>query len=369
MTCPEAVPNEALEISLCGPEERAEQAGLFNGCFKKSVDAAALAWRYDKNPHGTSVSLVSRPPGGRGVSGYACSPRLALPAGDETQAALIGQTGDVCTDPKWRKRGIFSGLDARCMEETGKLGWPVVFGLPNRHSAHIFLELGWERVGSLRTWTLFLEGGREARALFMGEGRLKSWLAPLGVRAWLLAKIRLRKEAAGRFGVRGLKLFPKTCEDLSRAVEADFALMVRRDAAYLNWRFMENPSGLHRALGVYDRENRFAGYAVVQLPSRVGGVGYLVDLLAPDAAARATLLEGAMASLTTAGATLVRATAVDGSWWNEILRSVGFQPPQKSHYLSVILYTHDASHPLARAARDPSRWYLTDGDRDDETMG
>jgi hypothetical protein len=35
----------------------------------------------------------------------------------------------------------------------------------------------------------------------------------------------------------------------------------------------------------------------------------------------------------------------------------------------VILYVHEPGHPLVAAAREVRRWYLTDGDRDDETMG
>lgn len=369
MTRPEDVPNEALQISLCGPEDRAEQARLFNACFKKTLEAPALEWRYDQNPQGKAVSLLSRPPGAEGVCGYACSPRLAVPSGDESQAALIGETGDVMTHPEWRKRGIFSGLDQRCMEETARLGWPIVFGLPNRRSAHIFPKLGWEIVGTVRPWTLLLEAGREAREIRRADGRLKAFLAPLAVRAWRRARRRLRSTAAGRFGVYGISSFPEQVLELSRELEPEFTLMVRRDADYLNWRFLNNTTGLHRALGAYDREGLFMGYVVVQHPRPGSSLGFLVDLLAPDERARAALLEAAIVHLQTAGAVAVQATAVDGSWWSKTLQEVGFQAPRKENHLTVILYTHDPEHPLAKAGRDPRGWYLTDGDRDDETMG
>src|SRR6185369_7361113 len=105
-----------------------------------------------------------------GVSGYACSPRTALSFGDESTRATIGETGDVMTHPQWRKRGLFSALDRACMQETARLGWPLVFGLPNRHSAHIFLELGWERIGTLRAYTFLLHGGAESRAQRTNDG-------------------------------------------------------------------------------------------------------------------------------------------------------------------------------------------------------
>jgi hypothetical protein len=65
----------------------------------------------------------------------------------------------------------------------------------------------------------------------------------------------------------------------------------------------------------------------------------------------------------------VRATAIDGSWWSGQLVSAGFLPPRPENHLSVILHVHQPDHPLVSAARDIRGWYMTDGDRDDETMG
>ena len=53
----------------------------------------------------------------------------------------------------------------------------------------------------------------------------------------------------------------------------------------------------------------------------------------------------------------------------DAFRFAGFLPPKPDNHLIVILHTHRPDHPLARAARNASAWYLTDGDRDDETMG
>lgn len=365
-----SAPSDDFPIGLCGPAEREEQARLFNACFKKSLEAPALVWRYDQNPHGAAVSLLARPAaGGDGVCGYACSPRLALVRGDEASLAPIGQTGDVMTHPEWRKRGIFSGLDRRCMEEAARLGWPLVFGLPNRRSAHIFLELGWDQVGTIRPWTFALRSTPAAKAVRRSDGRLKAWTLGRACTAGRKARRRLRGASGGQFGVRRIERFDEQVTALSRRVEPEFELMVRRDADYLNWRFIENTAGLHTCLGVYEAGGELAGYVVVQTPREGQVVGYLVDVLAPTEAALAQALEAGLAHLEAAGAELVQATAVDGSWWEARLREAAFQPPRAENHLIVILYTHQPDHPLARAGRDASRWYLTDGDRDDETMG
>jgi GNAT superfamily N-acetyltransferase len=359
---------DPFDLALCGPAEREEQARLFNRCFKKPVDAAALAWRYDQNPVGPAVSLLARPPGGQGVSGYACSPRRALSRGDEATLAVVGETGDVMTDPPWRKRGIFSRLDREAMRETARLGWPLVFGLPNRRSAHIFLELGWEAIGTVRPWTLVLDAGAGGRELRAREGRLRGLLAPLA--AWRARAARRRLGHAGRgLEARAIERFPAEVEALSRTVERRFAFMVRRDAAWLDWRFLRAPSGLHRAVGLYDRVGVFAGYALVQVPRPGERLGYLVDLLAADEEALAAALAAGLDALERQGAALVQATAIDGSWWRGVLERSAFQPSRPESALSVILHVHRPEHPLAAAARPASGWYFTDGDRDDETMG
>lgn len=365
---PASVPNAALVVGECGPLQREEQARLFNACFRKRVSAADLAWRYDRGPHGTSVSLVSRPPGGEGISGYACNPRRVRHFGSAAREALIGETGDVMTHPAWRKRGIFSALDRRAMERTKELGWTGVFGLPNRHSAGIFLELGWRQVGSLRPWSFLFSGRGLARAERAKSGRIAGLRAPLDAFRSARALRRLEARGAAGLSARPLESFPEEVEGLSNEVERRYPFMIHRDARYLDWRFLESPTGLHRPFGLF-REGRLEAYVVIQRPREPGGVGFLVDLLARDSGALTAALALGLRELERAGAALAQATAVDGSDWSAQLSGAGFLPPHPRHALIVIFYTHDPTHPVAQAGLDASRWYLTDGDRDDETMG
>ncbi|MEO0650857.1 MAG: GNAT family N-acetyltransferase [Planctomycetota bacterium] len=362
---PKTIDNDQLVVSTCDASHRAEQARLFNACFKKDLGERELNWRYDGGPHGGALSVVSRPPGGEAISGYACSPRRVLCHGQDE--SLVGETGDVMTHPDWRKRGIFSALDRACMQAAGEAGWSIVFGLPNRRSAHIFLELGWERIGTIRPWTFVLTLDERARALRLPEGRLAALALPLTIRECQAGERRLRR-AAGALRATPADRFPDQVEALSKRVEPKFPFMVRRDAPYLNWRFVDNPSGVHRLLLVHRENGELAGYAVVQVPDE-RGLGYLVDVLAPEQDARAAAFVGALDRLRELGASAVQATAIDGSWWSGRLFEAGFLRPKSENYLTVIRYVHDPEHPLSGASADASTWYLTDGDRDDETMG
>lgn len=352
----------------CAREHLAMQARLSGHCFRKPVDARGLEWRYERNPQGRSISFAQVQADGEAVSGYACNPRRVLCHGEPASAAIVGETGDVMTHPQWRKLGLFSALDQSARERSRELGWPAIFGLPNQRSAHIFLELGWREVGKIAFHHHLLAGGLESVRLRRAEGLRAALGVPLEAWQARTGRARLRR-AAGGLRTVALSEFPSEVRELSRSVARQYPWMVERDADYLRWRFLESPSGLHRVLGIQGAAGEFLGYVVVQIPRPGERVGFLVDLLAADEPARACGMIAGLELLESAGALLVRASAVRGSDWERELAHAGFSTARRGRELSVILYTHQPDHPVARAGLDASRWYLTDGDRDDETMG
>lgn len=359
-----------FDLHVCGPMDRAEQAALFNACFKKSIEPAGLAWRYDANPDGMAISLLARPRASQapGVSGYACSPRVALCRG--VRVGTLGQTGDVMTHPDWRKRGIFSGLDRRAMSLARDRGWPLCFGLPNHRSAHIFLELGWSRVGEVRSHELVLAADGAARSERAKHGRLRPWTTGFALSRARRQRARLRAGLPRGARVEAIESgFPEDVEALCARVSAQHALLLSRDAAHMDWRFLRAPSGLHRAFVVRDEQGVLRGYAVVQVPRAAAAVGYLVDALGDDPTWLAAAIEEGLAELQRRRASIALATAIVGSAWEAILSRHGFVAPRRAPRMGVILHVHDPAHPLSAVAADPRGWYFTDGDRDDETMG
>jgi GNAT superfamily N-acetyltransferase len=365
---PVASADAAVTVVVCGPRERAEQSKLYAACFKKPLPERGLEWRYDEVPHGPSVSFVAREAAGATISGYACNPRLAVSRGLDASASVVGETGDVMTHPQWRKRGYFSGLDRAAMAAAKERGWAFAFGLPNRRSAHIFLELGWRRIGSVRPWTFVLRADAAARRWRRREGLWKALGTPWLARAGAKARAGMRAELA-KLRVEELREFPVEVDVLARTVEPRFDFMLRRTKELLDWRFSRAPSHLHRAFALRTPEGSLRGYVVVQLPRPAQPVGYLIDVLGADDGVVAAATEAGLTALERAGASVVEATAIDGSWWCGQLQRLGFGPPRAENHLTVIQQPLQPDHPLTRAAADASKWYFTDGDRDDETMG
>ena len=345
---PKRVRDEDIVVAACSRADRAEQERLFAQCFKKPLPPRGLEWRYDTNPVGESISFVARPPGGSAISGYACSPRRAIVGGDESTAGIVGETGDVMTHPDWRKRGFFSRLDRAVMEEAKRRGWALAFGLPNSKSAHIFLELGWEEIGSVRPWKFLLKSDAVARGARARDGRWRAWLMPFDVRRCAHGRAKL-DAARSAFRRALIERFDGEVDALSRLVERDFAFMLRRDAAFLNWRFLRAPSKLHRAIGVYEG-TELAGYVVLQLPRKGAGVGYLVDVLGRDQRALHAALGEGLLELEREGASVVEATALDRSWSSVVLREDGFLAPKSERRRITCGLPHDGQATTARAS-------------------
>ncbi|MFT5284798.1 MAG: GNAT superfamily N-acetyltransferase [Planctomycetota bacterium] len=368
MADPTSTSNDDLELEICGAESRDDQVTLFNRCFDKHVKALDLRWRYDQSPHGQSACVLLRAPDKQPVCGFSYSPRTFIPHGNEEQGAPCGQQGDVMTDPDWRKRGIASRVARKCEDETRSKGWPMNWGYPNRRSASVFLKLGWRNVGKIRPLTFFFKSDDAARRERYKEGRFAAIALPWKARRSAILRQTFRAASVGGWEAKPLSTFPSEVGELSKLVEPGFDLMVRRDAEFLNWRFIDAPSGRQKAFGIY-KDDALAGYVVIQPPVEPGGIGWIVDLLAPEEWAIAAALTTGLDQLEQAGALAARATAVDKSWWQRILNKAGFLAPKAANHLFVYTYPLLDSHPVLDAATDASRWYLCDGDRDDDPIG
>lgn len=359
--------NEPLAPRLATASDLEAQAALFDRSFEREDGASVLPWRYQDGPHGGAITMVTRSEDAGLLASYACGPRIVTSKG--AGEVTVGQTGDVMTAPEARGKGLFSTLDRAVMEEARRAGWPVVFGLPNRASAHIFTrDLDWLEVGSIRPWTFVLVSDAGARAERMKVSRAASAMVPWVAWRGTMARGKLRKRFFGKINVVPIARFKPEADAVAEAAAKDSDWSVRRDHAYLNWRFIDAPSGRFRAHGVYEPGGEMRGWCVVQLPDRGETVGFIADIVAADDTAFAGALEAGLGHLKKAGASVARAHAVVGSRWERQLKGAGFRPPKAEDVRPIIARILDPAHPIAEVAKDPARWAFTDADRDAELI-
>lgn len=258
---------------------------------------------------------------------------------------------------------MFNDLHWRAIAAARHAGWPAVWGLPNEHSGRIFFgKLGWLLAGHIGPWSFVLEADEKGRQERPVNGRLAAYGAPWA--AWRGAAARRRLRVSS-LEVRSVTRFPDDVGALCAAVASRFDWMVQRDKAYIDWRFSDAPSGLIRSLVLRDAGRALVAYAVVQLPRAGLAVGFIADLVGVDPGAEGAALDAALAALADSGAPVARAYAMLDSARERLLERGGFRRPRG--YKSVGAYAVDGDHALAVATMHTSRWYFTDGDRDDET--
>ena len=156
---------------------------------------AEFDWWFDRNPAGPRILNEARDDDGTPLGALAMSfARMSQ--------GLAAFAVHAVTTPAARGRGVFSTLELQNEQEAAAAGATWALGFTNPLAGPILVgKLGWEDVTSLRIWA------RPKRLRRRGEGALR---VDAGVR---------------RFAERG----------------ADDGHHVVRDAAYLNWRYVDSP--------------------------------------------------------------------------------------------------------------------------------
>lgn len=345
--------------------DRPEQGRLYDLCFGKTDGERVVPWRYDGNPHGATIAPIARDEAGAMVSSYACQPRRVLWRGATSGVGVVGQTGDVMTHPELRSKGIFSELHWQAMGAAREAGWAAAWGLPNKYSGRIFFgKLGWVLAGHIGPWNFVLRNDERARAIRLHNGRLAALGVPFAVLRGRVRRKALRRGSGGLVAER-LERFPEEVGAMTRAAAERHEWMVERGADYLDWRFLDAPSGRFRALGVRDAGGTLVAYAALQLPDPTSGLAAISDLVGVDAAAEDAAVEAALAELEARGAAVVRAYGMRGSPWEAVLARGGFRRPRGYKPVGAFALVEDE---LGHTTLDTSRWYFTDGDRDDELV-
>ncbi|HZJ71592.1 MAG TPA: hypothetical protein VFF36_11730, partial [Planctomycetota bacterium] len=194
-------------------------------------------------------------------------------------------------------------------------------------------------------------------------GRVAALAAPT-LDAYSSWKDRRRLPAPGASELRRIERFDAAVERLFAAAAPRVGLVGVRDARWLNWRYVDTPSRRHECYGLY-RDDHLRAYVVAELAD---GQAQLIDHLAEDGDARATLLAGFTALVRERGLDEASALLFPHDAAVPVLAELGWRGPlRRKPFRDIFPF-------IVRACRaDASvedfgmtRWHLADGDRDAE---
>jgi hypothetical protein len=263
------------DVDRYRPDDRRSVEALYRRVF--GIDAAEASrlrweWQYRRNPNnpGGEPEIWIAREGPAIIGQYATMPVRLSVKGQE----LKGSWGmDVMVAPERQRRGLGEVL-FRTWDRN--VGASLGLGLSDA-SYRLFQKLNWPDVGPVPCLIkpLSRRAFRHPR-LPVGVNRFISFLT------WPLVLL-LSRSLPVSAEVRVIQRFDESFTKLWESLAPKFDVAVRRDAAYLNWKFATAPH-VRYSIAALVRDGSTAGYAVYRhLHEPRGRVTLLVDFLAdPD---------------------------------------------------------------------------------------
>jgi GNAT superfamily N-acetyltransferase len=344
------------EVDRFRPEDKRLVEALYRRVFGiDSADANRLRWdwQYRHNPHrpadGPLIWLARE---GQTVIGqYATMPVKLSVQGHEIDAAW-GM--DVMVAPERQRQGLGEVL-FRTWDRN--VGASLGLGL-SESSYRLFQKMRWPDVGPVPCFVKPLT----RRAL-----RRPGWSVTANrlVSALTLPLVKLVSRPRPLEGeVRIVRQFDGSFTRLWERVAPQFAFAVRRDAAYLNWKYIQAPH-VRYTIATLERDGLVAGYIVYRhLQEARGRVTIVVDwLTAPDDhAGLLTLLRWVDREARAADSDKIRAFAMHAGF-RKLLRQSGYFTVKSTMEFVAKVNALDLSPGFYKAT---DNWHVTLGDSDQD---
>jgi GNAT superfamily N-acetyltransferase len=344
------------QIDRYRPDDRRSVQALYRRVFgNDAAEASRLRWewQYRRNPNnaGQEPEIWLAREGPAIIGQYATMPvRLSLRGGE-----IQGSWGmDVMVAPERQRQGLGEQL-FRTWDRN--VGASLGLGLSDS-SYRLFQKLRWPDVGPVPCLVKPLT----RRAL-----RRPNWPVPINrlvsVLTLPIVRIVARTRPLGA-EVVVIQRFDDSFTTLWEELAPKFAFAVRRDAAYLNWKYVGAPH-VRYAIAALRRDGRNVGYAVYRhLHEPRGRVTLLVDFLADPSDERGlrALLHWVDREARQADSDKIRTFAMHGAFRRILRRSGYFQVKSTMEFVAKVNDV-EVDHAFYE---NPDEWHVTLGDSDQD---
>ncbi len=344
------------EIDRYRPDDKRGVEALYRRVFgNDAAEASRLRWewQYRRNPNnpGHEPEIWIAREGPAIIGQYATMPVKVRVRGQEIQ----GSWGmDVMVAPERQRQGL-----GEVLFRTWDRNVAASLGLGLSDSSYrLFQKLRWPDVGPIPCLVKPLT----RRAL-----RRPNWPVAINrlVSAVALPFIRVvARSRPLRAEVRLIQRFDDSFTALWDELAPQFDFAVRRDAAYLNWKYVLAPH-VRYSIAALRRDDRNVGYAVYRhVHEPRGRVTLLVDFLADpaDEDGLSTLLHWVDREARQADSDKIRAFAMHAEF-RRVLRRSGYFPVKSTMEFVVKVNGVDVDPDFYEST---DRWHVTLGDSDQD---
>jgi GNAT superfamily N-acetyltransferase len=249
----------------------------------ETADGDFFNWQYFDNPSGHVLLWLAKSPD-RGIVGqHVLLPMRLLVDGARTTGCL---SFNALVDPRYHGQGIWTGLGRKAHEEAAQRGLSLSYGIPNPNSHRPMVkELGYAAVFDVPVLVKALDLPAAARTVLGG------WKGAIGALGGALAGPLLfpRRRPTGRPDIVPVDRFDAAFDGLADRSGQRYRILLERDAAHLNWRYVDCPTRTTHRWQIRSNEAA-AGYAILRAKEFRGlRLGVLLDFVVePSPASRDT---------------------------------------------------------------------------------
>ncbi|TGE33813.1 GNAT family N-acetyltransferase [Desulfosporosinus sp. Sb-LF] len=257
------------------PENLAETIDMAREYYGESwiSDTSYLKWQYEANPAGPAMIQLARDVKADQLAGQYVVIPMRFKAYDKTFNGILSL--NTLTRQIFTGQGIFTGLAKTVYQDCAEQGMEFCYGFPNPNSYPGFTKkLGFTDLGSV---PLLL---RPLNTKALATQKFGSLIGSLVLPFQLFYNVKDRFD--DRYEVYPLTAFDLSAVDVFWAkLQHKYPIMGIRDAAYLRWRYFENPYRDYQIYGIHKKNSsELSGYIVGRCTEVEGmASGMIVDFL------------------------------------------------------------------------------------------
>lgn len=226
-------------------------------------------WKYWRNPAGSPVIWLAEH-NNRVIGHYGIIP-VRMKVGNSYVNGSVSCDGAV--HPTYQGKGIFSSIVNRCYLDVAKKGIPLTYMFPRVRLGPTYKRFEW------RGHICFLVNMIKVLNWSSVLGKTVLRGLPKGNAVSTLAKIGRHGPVNGCSKIERLSHFDERVDRFWRKISRRFEIIVKRDQAYLNWRYVANPSQEY-ALYAAVKDFEILGYCALRCEQYKGLlVGSIADII------------------------------------------------------------------------------------------
>jgi len=352
--------------SRYSPDDAQDCLGLLRKMWDDSELAAPAYqdWQCQRSPAGAAIAVLGREvETGRLIGQVVTIPIKVRLSGKVRTAGLLLNP---VADPGYQDGDISVGLLRDVCALSAEEGIAFTYGFPDRLSYSTFVNrAGFRDAGSVPL--LIRPLNPERLALKTTHSRVLGKTASIARKIWRTPTPAPRREGPAGLEIADVPSFDDSFAVFWDRVQHRFPIMVIRDPAYLNWRFVDVPTAEYTIYAARS-DGHIRGFTVLRAaPLGEFSAGLIVDLVVEASAegrvAGRLLIDKAYSYSKDHDLDLVASLALRHTDEFRLLRSRGFWPCPKflqPQPFRLVVRCHDEE--ASRLAYDLRNWFVTMGD-------